>query len=267
MKSAGVRMPLFALLSLTLTGTAATLNAPSAQYASISAALMRSKSGDTVMVADGTYRETLVVPAGVTLMARNLLKAEIRSGKRGACITAGGEVTVQGFVISQGTIGVMTRGTGNRIEKCMIARSSQSGVLSVGVLPALQDNLIVFNGGSGIQGQDLRSTSASVNHNTIAYNTGHGIALSGNSNIVVENNIIAFNEKFAISTSGPGVQYTAIANNFCRNGAAAPLPAGTISEDPLFVNARKMDFTLGESSPCRGRAADNGDIGARIGRY
>jgi len=39
---------------------------------------------------------------------------------------------------------------------------------------------------------------------------------------------------------------------------------GSISEDPLFVDAVNGDFTLGEGSPCKGTADDGGNMGVRI---
>jgi len=137
--------------------------------------------------------------------------------------------------------------------------------MCVGALPKMEDNFIVYNKGSGIQGWDVRTTSGSINHNTIAYNTNHGISLGGNTSITVENNIIAFNDQFGVKPAEETVRVELINNNFYQNARiSSNLPAENISSDPLFVDAKRFDFNLMKESRSIGMGTDSQNLGARI---
>jgi hypothetical protein len=141
----------------------------------------------------------------------------------------------------------------------------QSGIVCVGVLPRIEDNFIVYNKGSGIQGWDVRTTSGSVNHNTIAFNANHGISLGGNTSITVENNIIAFNDQFGVKPGAESVRVELINNNFYQNARISTnLPSDNISADPLFVDGKRLNFNLMRESRSIGQGTDNQNLGARI---
>jgi hypothetical protein len=131
-------------------------------------------------------------------------------------------------------------------------------------VPLIQDNIIVFNKGSGIQGWNLTSTAASINHNTIAYNLNNGIAVGGASNVIIEKNIVAFNENAGVKTMEP-VKTSMSGNNFYKNGIAPPsLPPDNYAADPKFTAPKdKLDFSLQADSPLKSLLANNEEIGAR----
>jgi hypothetical protein len=244
---------------------AAQLSVPSDQYKSIAAALTKAQDGDTVWVADGTYRETVLLNPGVLLKARTLHKAILDGGGRGTVVTLAHGAGISGMVIRNGTIGIVSKSANAAIQMCRVERNAQSGIMCVGHLPNILDNTIVFNKGSGIQGWDLRSTNSAINHNTIAYNENHGIALGGNSDVIVENCIIAFNGQFGVKSESSSVKARVVNSNLYRNGAdVAPLGNGCISVDPLFADAHRMGFTLGSGSGCIRAAADGTDLGPRF---
>ena len=85
---------------------AVSIQVPSMGIKTISEAMMRSKSGDTIWVADGVYREHVLIAPGVTLMARSTFKAVIDGGGRGTVVTMSKNTTISGFEIRNGTIGV-----------------------------------------------------------------------------------------------------------------------------------------------------------------
>jgi len=244
--------------------SAATLEVPQ-KYSTITAAIISAKKGDTVLVSPAVYHEEIYVSPDVVLMSRSLFKAQLNGGGKGTVVTLGNNATISGFDIRNGTIGVFTTAGNVTISQCRIAYNQQTGITCVGNLPKIEDNLIVYNRGSGIQGWDVRTTSASINHNTIAYNSNHGISIGGNSSIVIENNLIAFNSQFGLKPSEEAVRIQMINNSFYQNAKFTDvLPSGNFSLPPQFVNAQQLNFMLDSNSKCIGRGSDNQNIGARI---
>lgn len=261
-------VPPLALMTVALVsgGLAKSISVPH-DANTISSAILNASTGDTVWVDDGEYRERVVLPHGVALMARTRFKAVIDGGGRGTVVTLGKDNVVMGFEIRNGTIGVFSNGAGNAIRYCRIVRNWQTGVVCVRHLPNLEDNIIAFNRGSGIQGWDVRSSVATVNHNTIAFNSNHGIAVGGASSFVVENNIIAFNERFAFRIHDESSKNVRIANNNVYQNLNAPggVPEGNFSFDPAFIAPRtKMNFAPDPEQCCTIKGTDNENLGARL---
>ncbi|HEX3018928.1 MAG TPA: right-handed parallel beta-helix repeat-containing protein [Chitinispirillaceae bacterium] len=252
---------LFSFLQVT---ESAIINVPDGAT-SISAALSSVNKGDTVVVAPGYYREHLFIPASVVLLSKSTFKAVIDGNGRGTIITMGTSSTICGFEIKNGTIGVFSTSSNSTITQCRIVFNQQSGIMCVGNLPRIEDNIIAYNRGSGVQGWDVRSTSASINHNTIAFNSNHGISLGGNSSIIVENNIIAFNNQFGLKPSSEAVRVLMLNNSIFQNEQFSNvLPSDNFSFDPLFKDPVHLDFSLNKESRCIGRSTDNQDLGARL---
>jgi parallel beta-helix repeat protein len=235
------------------------------KFPTISAAMAQVKKGDTVKVADGIYYEQIFVNPGIVLIADNLFKSVIDGSGKGTVVTMGNGSTINGFQIRNGTFGVFSTSAGVSIVRCMVRNNHQTGVMCVGHLPRIEDNLIIYNKGSGIQGWDVQSTSATVNHNTISMNSNHGISIGGNSSIIVENNIISNNDQFGIKTGDERVRVTMISNNFFQNAKFTGfLPVDNYSIDPMFKNAQQLSFILNNESRCIGKGSDNQNIGARL---
>jgi hypothetical protein len=239
---------------------------PSPQAKSIGAAMTVARPGDTVRVKDGVYRErNIFVTPGVAFVAENLFKAVLDGRGRGTIVTMGNASEISGFEVRGGTIGVFSTSAQAIIKQCRIIHNIQSGVMCVGALPRMEDNFIVFNKGSGVQGWDVRTTSGSINHNTIAFNANHGISLGGSTSITVENNIIAFNDQFGVKPAEETVRVMLVNNNFYQNARiSSNLPSDNISADPLFVDAKRFNFNLMKESRSIGLGTDNQNLGARL---
>ncbi|MDG5816434.1 right-handed parallel beta-helix repeat-containing protein [Chitinispirillales bacterium ANBcel5] len=238
---------------------------PSEGITSITEAMSVAKRGDTVLVKDGIYREEVQVNPGVILRAENQFKAVINGRGRGNVVTLSTGSVIIGFEIKNGTIGVFSSSSQAAILRNLIVNNQQSGILSVGHLPKIEDNVIAYNSGSGIQGWDVRTTSAVISHNTIAFNKNHGISLGGNSDISVEYNIIALNDQFGIRASDETVRIDLIGNNFFNNTKfTGTLPGDNVSHDPMFVDAQRMNFNLMSESKSIGLGKNHQNLGARL---
>ncbi|NLW32168.1 MAG: hypothetical protein GXY77_12020 [Fibrobacter sp.] len=255
----------FSLL-LPFSGFAASVQVPSMGINSISEAMMKTRVGDTVWVDNGVYREKVLIAPGVTLIARSLFKAVIDGGGRGTVVTMGKNSTISGFEIRNGTIGIFSNSSGNSITSCRIIKNWQTGIIIVRHLPKIEDNIIAFNRGSGIQGWDVRSTNATINHNSIAYNGNHGVAVGGSSEFIIENNVVAFNERFGLKILSDAERIQVSNNNFYRNlFSPKPIPSGNFSFDPAFISPRTiMNFKSDPAHCCKAKGTDNEELGARL---
>jgi hypothetical protein len=242
------------------------VSVPSTEARTIALAMIAAKAGDTVLVAGGTYLGEIMVKADVVLKSASLLGAALDGGGKGTVVTLGGNATLCGFQIRNGTIGISSKSGGNAILMCRVTGNRESGILCVGNIPSIQDNVIVFNGGSGIQGWNLSSTSAAINRNTIAFNMNNGISLGGNSLVVLESNIIAFNQNEAVKIV-ENVRTSMANNDFFKNGRTpSAQPSKNYSLDPHFTAPRgKLDFSLAADSPLKSLISSiNSEIGAHF---
>jgi parallel beta-helix repeat protein len=173
--------------------------------------------------------------------------------------------SIVGCVITNGTIGIFSSAAGNVINKCRIINNWQTGIIVVRHLPRIEDNIIAFNRASGIQGWDVRSTVASINHNTIAFNANHGIAMGGASRIIIENNTIAFNERFGLKLSEDAQKSEISKNNIYKNLPGTKFtPEGNFSFDPAFIAPRSgLNFRPDPKLCCKIKGTDGKDLGFR----
>jgi len=261
--------------------TAPSTPSPSASYGSgpgnvlsvpgdaktISEAMVAARMGDTVYVGPGVYKERIIMAPGVALISRGLFEAKIDGMGRGTVVTMSKNCVISGFEVTNGTIGIFSSDMGNEINSCRIVNNWMTGIITVRHLPKIQDNIIAFNRASGIQGWDVRSTAATVNHNSIAYNANHGIAIGGSSEFIIENNVIAFNERFGLKILQESEKIQVSNNNFFRNlyQPGRPLPENNFAFDPAFIAPRSgMNFKPDPGQCCKEKGSDDENLGARL---
>ncbi len=238
---------------------------PSSVHSTIAKALFAAKSGDTVIAENGVFAEKIQIKPGVFLKARSQFKSILDGKGKGNVVTLGGGAGICGFEIRSGTIGVISNTIDNVITHCRITGMTESGISCSGQLPQIEDNIIVYNKGSGIQGWNLQPTSVSINHNTIAFNANNGVAFGGNSTVNLDNNIIAHNQRLGFKTNDETVVLHLNKNVFFENGSMSYIIKldGNFTCDPKFVEPKKMQFAMQADSQCRHKAANDEDPGAR----
>lgn len=239
---------------------------PSEKIKTITEAMSKAANGDTVWVEDGVYSEHVVLTSGVTLKARSLYKAVIDGQKRGTVVTMGKKSSISGFEIRNGTIGIFSKSFGCAVTQCRIVNNFATGIITVRNCPKIEDNVIAFNGASGIQIFDARLMNGSINHNTVAFNGNNGIIASGTSTATIENNIIAFNERFGVSVDDKSKELRVVSNDIFSNLIGSPPPPPeNFSFDPIFASPRaKLDFKTTSPAAENQKGSDNEKLGTRF---
>jgi hypothetical protein len=240
---------------------------PSAECTTIPVAMLKAKAGDTVLVKKGTYVGPFFIGTGVCIVSETPGEAILEGNGQQDVVTMPGRAEIAGFEIRNGTVGILSKGAGNRIIDCRIIKNWQTGIVCIGHLPQIENNVIAYNKGSGIQGYKVRATVyPAIAYNTIAYNGNHGIAVGGISNIGIHNNIIAFNERFGVKISEDESAIKLESNCFFGNGSQIGNCSGSnFCLDPRFVAPRDLDFALAGDSPCKGKSSDGKDLGTHAG--
>ena len=239
---------------------------PSTGIRTISQAIVRARSGDTILVSDGVYKEDVFLKAGVYLKASNLHGAIIDGDGRGTVVTMGAGSTIDGFEIRNGTIGIFTNATDVVIRRNRVVRNWMTGIMAVRHLPMIEDNIIAFNRASGIVGWNLRASKGAIEHNTIAYNVGFGFFLGGVSNVQFQYNTVAFNQKFGIRILSDVSESTIKFNNIWENlRQFYENPADNYSFDPAFISPRVVyNFNPEPTLCCAVKSPTGENLGARL---
>ena len=223
--------------------TPETLRVPS-EYAAIGEAMAASAHGDTVLVAPGTYDESLTMNEGVALLSEAGPQQTIISGSGVQRLVMGArDAIIDGFTIAGNDNGESAAGSGIwsvddnvTISHCIIRNNR------VGLFIAKDSHARVFN-------------------NTICYNSLDGISMGAKPSPEIYNNIISKNAegiyRNTTDASGrPFIQYNCYYGNggvnFANEGGGwTPEPGvGDIFEEPLFVGGDPFDFQLEAGSPC-----------------
>lgn len=219
---------------------------PSTGIRTISQAIVRARAGDTIIVSDGVYREDIFLSTGIFLRAQNPHGAIIDGDGRGTVVTLASGSGIEGFEIRNGTVGIFSNAPDVTIRRNLIIRNWMTGMILIRHSPAVEDNIVAFNRGSGIVGWNVRAARGAIEHNTIAYNAGFGVHFGGDSDVTFQYNTIAFNHRFGlrINESSAGTS-TIRHNNFWENlRQFTELPEGNYTFDPAFISPRvTYDFS------------------------
>jgi len=212
------------------------------RYDYISQAVQDANEGDTIVAAQGTYRETVTF-GGKNVVLRSedandptVVTATIIDGSMQAVVFSGGEnakCKLIGFTITGATQGVYCRNASPVILNCRIVDNTQAGVKLWETdirAPTLANCIIAGNAGPGIEmsvatgGRFIKYNLASILHCTIVGNAQEGI-LGGKP--LVGNSILYANALGQIDTDGATVAH-------CNVQGGHP-GIGNIDADPCFV--------------------------------
>jgi len=192
----------------------------SGQFTLIQEAIDQAASGDTILIKAGTYAEDVTVHSkeGLMIIGEGRDQVFITGEKRVGSLHIGKwpygatNVTIQGLTVFQhGGLGVgIFNGSGVHLKqihvKGMIFSQQVQGV-------HIEDCIIEHSETTGIA---FANSSGTLVGNTIHHHD-HGIALGGNSEVTLRENVISDNLFEAVLMTDQS-QATVIQNTFVRNG-------------------------------------------------
>ena len=230
-KSLHVKYFILALVTLPLSASstfAATLNVRPGDYQTIQAAIDAAVDGDTVLVADGTYKgdgnKNLDFKAkAITLQCEN--------GPEHCIIDC--ENDGRGFYFHSGE-GETSMVTGFTIQNGLSFGTAGAGIWISYSSPLIRNNVITNNQGSGIGINGV--TNARLENNVLIQNSG-GISLFGGEP-TIRGNIIKQNRGpgiYSVNTNALKIISNVIAGNE-GNGIEVLIPGGLSGTDVQIVN-------------------------------
>jgi len=280
-------LAVFLALLLPSLAHAATLNVP-AQYATIQAAVNAAASGDTVLVAAGTYSGagnrdidfggknlTVTSSAGAasTIIDCGGYKSTDGSGNHRGFYIHSGETaaTISGFTVKNGyetdIQGVNDSSNGNGGGICIVNTTTGTITLTnctVSGNTATFDGGGVYGDGGGVYSENNHGTGTDTitltNCTVSGNNTQNGGGVynenENNYNTITLTNDIIYGDTGGEVANVNGSPSNATASS-CDILGGYP-GTNNIDADPLFVNAAHGDFHLQAGSPCLGAGTSTG---------
>ena len=238
----------------------------------VQSAVNAATSGDTVLVAAGTYilSSPILITNGITVRSAQGAATTVLNGNHATrCVAINHPAAVlNGFTVTGGlsdTGGGVYCASGALVEACFITGNYASAMDSLGGGLFLESGgtarscLVTRNyaggysaagGGVFVRGAILLNCTICDNDASAILAAGGGVALEGNS--VVDNCIITGNHRTLANTTSPDNWYVSSGTSDIRHTCAAPLPAGegNMNTDPGFMSLQDADYRLFPTSAC-----------------
>ncbi|UYZ40513.1 MAG: right-handed parallel beta-helix repeat-containing protein [Candidatus Methanospirare jalkutatii] len=194
--------PVFAsfliLTALASVSEAKTIYVPD-DYARIQWAVDNASDGDTIIVRDGIYYESITVSKRLTIKSENGTANCIVNGSGSDVFTLEADgIRIEGFTITGGRYGICIRSNkygiyirSNKILNNNIISNNYDGIL---LWHSIGNSISNNNISNNYDGIDLRySDNNSISNNIISSNNHEGIGLWDSNNNMISNNIISSN--------------------------------------------------------------------------
>ncbi len=230
---------------------------PETAFKTISEALTRAYSGDTVQVSAGTYRERFTVRDDIELIGAGAEQTIIHgSGTDGSVIYMEPGSTIDGFTITGSGSEYFDSGIWHSEGQVTIRHNrfagNSMGLFSwcwnpdCGAVAIIENSIFAGNSRAGVD-----ANNEPVHHivnNTVVGN-GRGLVLN-NAASIAENNIIVQNSSDGLvgNDRNPTVRYNDVWSNGRDYLGVSPGP-GDISANPRFVNPSTGNYHVRSGSP------------------
>lgn len=187
----------FILLAFTVTAVSAgTISIPAGK--SISKAMITARRGDTLLLAQGTYKENIVMKDGITLQGESPVLTTIKGNGRASTVILNGSSVISGVTVTGGQNGIEAKSGRARIQDCVITGNRGSGILAVRAFPEISNSTISNNGASGIIATEIAGGALLLENLTFAGNNKYGIDIETTVPISISNSIFFRNNLKAI---------------------------------------------------------------------
>ncbi len=237
-------------------------------FPTIHSALGESRSGDTVYVTVGKYKENIALPDSVVLMGQGKNRTIISSPRRRVpCIIGADGATITNFTIKNGSVGILCENKRPNIKNNIIISNRYAGIHALITLPDIKYNIISKNGVAGIFLESSRGTRTSIDHNVLLKNGFCGIFCAHRTEVLIRNNIFYKNLPYGVYIAQDSKKTRIIYNNFYKNrkpfNPFAVVNRTNINVVPRFIapNRREYNFFVSKTSGCKGRGQNGSDIG------
>ena len=249
LKGDSMKRLLFSLLLITISLSATTINVPGDQ-GTIQAGINAAVDGDTVLIANGTYMENVVVEKQLTIMSENGADNTVINGNGliGLDILGGNPGGVHGITFTNADQGLRVSYSDSYYVTNCIFTDNNYGLLSHGTT-AIIVAYSLFSGNQvgyletyyGFDCAIINSTFDNVRDIWFEPSYGSTVKLD------VSNSIFR-GQVDGYATNPVNFYYcTYVPENL---GVNVSLMTSNISEDPLFVNPSADDYSLQSTSPC-----------------
>ncbi|UCF06036.1 MAG: right-handed parallel beta-helix repeat-containing protein [bacterium] len=246
-------------------------------FITIQGALDNVTTGDTVLVACGTYYEhNILMTSGACLRSETgdpqcvIIDAQ---EQRGGILCTGVDNTtrIEGVTITHGVFDERGKaadifcedGAAPVIQRCNIVVNAGDGI-GVGLTgtapssPTIRDCIIAYNSWIIAKGVACGAYSdITIIGCTIVRNGAEGIRLTSNSTAVIQNSIIVFNDDWGVSCDDSSEALLMCCDVFGNTGgdwggclSDQPGLNGNIAVDPSFCDIDGYDLGLLPDSPC-----------------